>query len=86
MPLPKQQIDWVGRIVVLLIFGSAIACVRPLIWLLGVLRAADWVAYAALTLWIFLVLLCALWGIVVWAPVRGKKLADLVLRTPWFFG
>ncbi len=86
MPLPKQQTDWVGRIVVLLVLCAAIGCVLPLTWLLRVLHAPDWVAYPALTVWVMLVPLSALWAITVWAPVRGKKLAELVLKTPWFLG
>lgn len=86
MPLPKQQTNWVARFAVLLIFGAVTGLVMPLTWLLHALHAPHFVVYPAVTVWVVLVLFSLLWTIIVWAPVRGKKLVDLVLKTPWYLG
>lgn len=86
MPLPRQQTNWMARIVVLLILGVVAGLMVPLVLLLHALHAPDWVVYPAITVWAILVLFAALWTISVWAPVRGRKIVDRVLKTPWLFG
>lgn len=86
MPLPKQRTNWAARLVVLLIFGAMIGLFLPLTWLLHTLHAPNFVVYPVLTFWVVLALFSLLWTISVWAPVRGKKLVDVVLKTPWLFG
>ncbi len=86
MPLPKQQSNWAARIVVMLITAVAIGLVFPLAWLLHRTVAPDFVLYPVMTIWVVLVPMCTLWSISVWAPVRGRKLVALVLKSPWFFG
>ncbi len=86
MPLPKQRTNWVARLVVLLIFGAMTGLFLPLTWLLHALHAPNFVVYPVLTVWIVFALFSLLWTISVWAPVRGKKLVDVVLKTPWLFG
>ena len=70
---------------VLLIFGVVIGLVLPLTWLLHTMRAPDFVVYPLLTVWVVLVLYSGLLAISVWAPVRGKKLVEQVLKTPWLW-
>ncbi len=86
MPLPKQRTNWAARFVVLLIFGAMIGLFLPLTWLLHTLHAPHFVVYPVLTVWVVLALFSLLWTISVWAPVRGKRLVDVVLKTPWLFG
>lgn len=86
MPLPKQQTNWVARIVALLILSVVAGLMVPLALLLHALHAPDLVIYPAMTLWVVFVLFSALWTISVWAPVRGRKIVDRVLKTPWLFG
>lgn len=86
MPLPKQQTNWVARLVVLLILGVVAGLFVPLSLLLHALHAPDLVVYPAITFWVVLMLYTALWTISVWAPVRGRKIVDRVLKTPWLFG
>lgn len=85
MPLPKPQINWLARFVVLLICGATIGLFVPIVWLLSVLHAPDLLVYPVLAFWVVMVIVSTLWMISVWAPVLGKKIADRVLKTPWSF-
>lgn len=86
MPLPKPETNWAARIVVLLICGAAIAIVAPVVWLLGSVNAPDFIVYPVLAIWFVTALLSALWVVSVWAPVRGMKVAERILKTPWILG
>lgn len=86
MPLPKQRTNWAARLVVLLIFGAIAGLLVPLTWLLHTLHAPNFVAYPVLIIWVVLAFCSLLWTISVWAPVRGKKLVDAVLKAPWLLG
>ncbi len=86
MPLPKQRTNWAARLVMLLIFGAMVGLFLPLTWLLATLHAPNFVIYPVVTVWVVLALLSLLATISVWAPVRGKKLVDAALKTPWWFG
>ncbi len=85
MALPKSQTNGLARVVVLLLCAAMIALFIPIVWLLSALHAPEWLIYPVVSLWLLMVIFSALWTIVVWAPERGKKLADCVLKTPWLF-
>jgi hypothetical protein len=85
MPLPKQQINWLARVVVLLICVAVIALMLPVVWLLRMLSAPTWLVAPAIALHVAFALLSLLWTISVWFPDRGRKMFERFLKTPWFF-
>jgi hypothetical protein len=84
MPLPKPQINWIARFAVLLIGTAMIGLIAPILWLLSVLHAGEWLLALIVTIWVVVVVLSVLLVIAVWAPERGRKFAELVLKNFYF--